>query len=135
MFAGNNPSLAAAYYREGIALNPTNSRYHNNLGIAYGQLGKLEQAKEEFTTAVQLDYSDPLPQCNLGYVYYLNHDIAQAEQCWQIASSLDSNITESEVKLMNLYARQKKFDLVRSKYEHLVRLGINVDSTILNSDK
>ncbi|MNN20850.1 Tetratricopeptide repeat protein [compost metagenome] len=46
-------------------LAPTEARVHNDLGVVYLRLGRVEDARFEFLTALELDQSDRLPARNL----------------------------------------------------------------------
>ena len=50
----------------GLALNPSLAEAHNNMGIALGALGRLEQAASQFRLALEIDPDHPDAQRNLS---------------------------------------------------------------------
>ena len=41
--------------KQAVELEPGKSESHNDLGLSYLEIGKLEDAVEQFTAAIQLD--------------------------------------------------------------------------------
>lgn len=126
-----NPERAVEGYKQAIALDPMRSEYHNNLGIVYGQQGALKQAEVEFEKASELKPADPFPQSNLGYLCFLRNDFPAAEKHLEKALVLDSNFTDAQRMLVDLYSREKKYDQMRYYADRLQRIGIRLDSTIV----
>jgi protein O-mannosyl-transferase len=105
MKISRDPAAAAISYREAIALDPGNYRYHNNLGRAYEMMGRLDDAAGEYRLAMDQNPSDPVSPFNLGNVAYRKKDFAGAEMFWSRACSLDVNFTEARKRLMFLTSR------------------------------
>lgn len=59
------PDKAVKYLREAVATAPGLARPHNNLGVALLELGKMEEARKEFETALKLDPNYESPRKNL----------------------------------------------------------------------
>jgi tetratricopeptide (TPR) repeat protein len=59
---------AVDHYRRVIDLSPDWIDAHINLGVALYQLGQIEEAREEFQAAVQLDPLNGISRYNLGCV-------------------------------------------------------------------
>ena len=53
-------------YLKAIALDPHNAAAYNNLGVAYGRLGRLENAKEQWETAIRIRPGYMDAELNLG---------------------------------------------------------------------
>jgi Tfp pilus assembly protein PilF len=67
-------------FRQALKLNAELTDVHNNLGVLYSEMGKKEEAFEEFTTVVR-DPSYPTPEkalFNMGALYYRdrNYELA-----------------------------------------------------------
>ena len=61
----NKPDLAALDFMQAIKLNPNYPSAHNELGVAWGQLGDVAQAEACFARAVELSPSFVDAQVNL----------------------------------------------------------------------
>lgn len=69
---------AVECYRQVIDLAPTWIEAHINLGVAYYQMGQLEEARAAFLSAVQIDPGSGISRYNLGCVLEEEGDIDQA---------------------------------------------------------
>ncbi len=61
-------------FRAAILLDPGDPALHNNLGLAVGRQGRYSEAFAQF----RLAGTEQAAENNLGYLYYLNGDYAQA---------------------------------------------------------
>ncbi len=59
---------AIDYYKEALQHDPKSSEIHNYLGLALFETGKLEEAKAQFTEALELNPDDALARTNLEMV-------------------------------------------------------------------
>jgi hypothetical protein len=57
-----------ALWESSVALSPWNARGHNNLGYAYQEAGRLEDARREYETAVFFDPSNQKARFNLLFL-------------------------------------------------------------------
>jgi hypothetical protein len=65
---GSDPSEAAALIQESLRIYPDNPEAHNNLGVAFQRLGRLEDASAEHREALRLFPSYAEAYNNLGIV-------------------------------------------------------------------
>jgi tetratricopeptide (TPR) repeat protein len=65
-------------YRRVLALAPDWIDAHINLGVAFYQLGRTDEARLEFYTAVNLDPSNGIPHYNLGCVLEEQGELEEA---------------------------------------------------------
>ena len=79
---------AIEHFSKAISIYPDFVAAHNGLGSAYLDLGKPDQAREEFTRAVALDDHLPNSFLNLGCAELALNHYAAAEQAIQKASSM-----------------------------------------------
>ena len=75
--------------REEVRNNPDDADAHNNLGIAYGELGKHEEAIKSYKQAIRLDPDDAEANYNLGVAYLLLKDRSSALEQYKILKNLD----------------------------------------------
>jgi len=62
--ANDDYGQAVEAYKKAIAIKGSEAAYHNNIGQAYGKLGKADDAMAEYTVAAQMDPP------NAGLYYY-----------------------------------------------------------------
>ena len=67
------------FYEQAIEITPDAAAY-SNLGTAYYQLGKLEQARAAYTRAIEIDPGDPLKHRNLADLHRRIGDEAAARR-------------------------------------------------------
>jgi len=56
--------------KEEVRNNPDDADAHLNLGVAYGELGRHEEAIKSYKQAIKIDPDDALAHNNLGLAYY-----------------------------------------------------------------
>lgn len=71
----------------GIYTRDIEAMTYNNLGAAYLELAKLEEATLAFTKAINIDNLYPIPYYNLAVLYEIHKDRAKAEEYSQIAAN------------------------------------------------
>lgn len=54
----DKPREAVASFAAAVKLDPDESKYHFNLGLAYAKMRHLDEASRQFAEAVRLDPSD-----------------------------------------------------------------------------
>jgi tetratricopeptide (TPR) repeat protein len=80
----------------------------NQEGIAYLQDGKIEQALEKFSEAIEQDRTFPYPYCHIGNVLSAAHQHEDAVPWFQKAIELDPEMGSAYYGLGNaLYALEK----------------------------
>lgn len=72
---------AEIHYKKAIKLNNNYSEAHNNLGVLYLNMGRYDDAINEFNSALQnMSYSTPeRAYVNMGWAYYKKKDYKEAE--------------------------------------------------------
>jgi len=83
---------AIALYEEARDVFPESATIHNNLGFAWLQLGRYDQALPALREAVRLDPSNARALLNLGLTYYGLSRFADAIEVWDQAVALDPSI-------------------------------------------
>ncbi|MQA56520.1 tetratricopeptide repeat protein [Pseudomonas piscis] len=76
---GDN-SQAQAHLQRAASLAPTNEKIRNDLGVVYLNQLRLEDARFEFLTAIELQQSDPLAAINLVTLLLYQDNWQQASQ-------------------------------------------------------
>jgi tetratricopeptide (TPR) repeat protein len=100
----NQVRTAAAAYRESLKNDPGNAELHFDLSLALSELGDADGAREELSTAIQIDRNLAKAHNQLGVWHMLNTENAKAEDEFKAAISADSQFIEAKNNLGVLYA-------------------------------
>ena len=60
---------ALSYYQKAVALDPTFATPHNDLGVLYEEVGRMEEAERSYLQALSLDPAYIDPHANLAMLY------------------------------------------------------------------
>jgi tetratricopeptide (TPR) repeat protein len=77
-------------YKQEVEKNPDDADAHNNLGIAYDDLGKYEEAIESYKQAIRINPDDADAHYNLGVAYLQLNDRSSALKQHKILKKLDT---------------------------------------------
>lgn len=69
-FYQNQHELSAQHYRKAIEADPTQSVYFSNLGGAYREMQRWDEAREQFEKAYALHKDEPKYKAHIARVYY-----------------------------------------------------------------
>lgn len=92
---------AQQHLQRAVRLAPTDEKVRNDLGVVYLNLGKLEQARFEFLTAIELKDSDRLAAVNLV-------SLLLYQDKWQQAADLVSRLGLSAAQFSEAQARAEQ---------------------------
>jgi len=90
--------------------NPDSARVHNNLGMAYSNKGKNDQAINEYKKAIQLSDTYPQSHHNLARIYAQKGMINEAIAEYKKAITLDPNFLFSYTPLIDLLKKSGRID-------------------------
>ena len=74
----DNYSQALAFYYKAAAVDPTNSSYWNDIGLAYELMGQAPTAEKAYLRAIKIDPVYLAPYANLGHLYQKQQNIVKA---------------------------------------------------------
>jgi serine/threonine-protein kinase len=106
------------YARMASELEPSYSFGHHVYGCCLLARGAVDQARECFERAVDLDPLSIRAHCSLGWMLYLARRFARAEQWLQAALVLDREMTETHYLLAHVYISQRRFAAALEQAEH-----------------
>ena len=92
--AQGKPEIALRLTLEGIQEEPRVARFYVNLGLAYGQLGRLEEAEAALKAAVEIDPRDAASYNNLAAVYLRRRRFSEAIEASRRALERDPSFAE-----------------------------------------
>ena len=84
--------------KEEVRNNPDDAIAHRNLGFAYDELGRYQEAIKSYKQAIRIDPDYAKAHYNLGLAYCGSEDRGSALEQYKILKSLD---TELANKLFN----------------------------------
>jgi Flp pilus assembly protein TadD len=102
--------------------NPTSKEIQFNLGLAYTQVGRYQEAAQAFETALTLD-ADVSTYSNLGVVYYKMGRLEDAVAQYQEALNLKPNDAEVRSNLAAAYLQLGRLEDAQAEYERALALS------------
>ena len=118
---------------EAIQLNPNNDIAYNNRGVAYAELGRYEQAIQDFNKAIQLNPNyDATAYANRGLAY---HDLGQNERAIQDlnkAISINPNDGAAYNGRGLAYSGLEQYERAIQDYNKAIQLNPNDDMAYNN---
>ena len=86
-------------FKKAIEIDP-DTWAHFNLGVAYFNSGRFQEAVEPYKQAVRIDPDDPMANYGLGGAFFLSKDTGSALKQYEILKSLDSELADKFLSLM-----------------------------------
>ena len=112
--------VAAIHAYEAISAPP--APLLNKLGIAYERMRLYDQAKLNFTRAMQANPKFSGPENNLGTVFYVQGDYRRAERLYRHALKLDPRNASIYNNLGTLYFTRRKIHKGAEAYQQALSL-------------
>lgn len=106
---------AVSAYRLAVEIDPDYAMGHNNLGVAYLDLGEYDYAIGEFKRALRAVPELKVAYLNRGVAYLKNGDTARAEADFQKAAALDPLDPDPHANLSYLYRQIGKSEVARQE--------------------
>ena len=98
-------SASASYLRIAANIMPIDSTVRGDYGVALMQLGRFDEARREFLTAIELDSRNTRARNNLIYLLYITNEGKKAEM---LAKQHGMNTTELEEIKANALSGQAR---------------------------
>ena len=95
---------AQAHLQRAVRLAPTNEKIRNDLGVVYLNQLRLDEARFEFLTAIELKQSDPLPAVNLVTLLIYQDNWKQAAEVLSSAGLSPEQFTDARAHAERLKA-------------------------------
>lgn len=84
-------NLTIKWFAKAVELAPYNLEFHNKLGSAFMNSGKINEAIVELNFIISENPKYISAYTNLGFISISNNDVAKAEQLYNKALLLDSD--------------------------------------------
>jgi len=111
-----------AHLGKAIRIKPKLAMTYNIRGVAYAQLGKLNEAASDFRTAISLDKDLVQAYNNLGNILREQKDYAGAEGQFRKAIKLNPKASEPYHNLGRALADKKRFDAAIGMFRKSIEL-------------
>jgi tetratricopeptide (TPR) repeat protein/peroxiredoxin len=123
---------AIGYFQQALKLNPDHLIALENLGNAYRQQKKWEEARTVLEHAVAVRPGDPESNYSLGMVFAQTDDTARAGEYLQRALKSRPAYPEALNNLGILYLRTQRRDAAVAAFEECIRVAPAFDQSYLN---
>ena len=95
---------AEKYLRQALAAKPEHEHAIMNLGLCVGIQGRYDEARQLFTKVV----TPAQVECNLAFLYTINHKWPQARQAYQAALHIDPDIPLARAAVAKLEKAERE---------------------------
>jgi len=123
---------AVGYLQEALKLSPDHLIALDNLGGAYRQLKRWDDARRTYERALEVNPNDADANYGLGMVFAQNDDTARAFDSLQKALKLRPAYPEALNNLGILYLRTHRRDEAVASFEECIRVAPAFDQAYLN---
>ena len=123
---------AITYFRQALQLDPDHFVALENLGNAYKQEKRWEEARQTLERALAIKPADPEANYSLGMVFAQTNDAARAHEYLQKALQIRPTYPEALNNLGVLYLRTQHRDDAVATFERCIRLAPAFDQSYLN---
>jgi len=122
---------AEMQFKRILEIAPNDYKSHYYLGIIYARKNMLNEADEEFNSAISVNPSAQA-LCDIGEVYYEQGRFDKAESKWKKATEINPDYIDAYIKLAKLYYEQKNIIALKSCVVQLKKRNIDIPEEILN---
>ena len=113
-----------SFYKKTLEYAPDSSRIHNNLGIAYGAIGKYEDAIISYQKALEFSPDYVNAHYNLGTAYdAIGKREEEAIAAYKKAIELDPDYSAAYNNLGNIYSNMGRNDEAMALYEKATEIN------------
>ena len=119
-------------FTDTVRKSPDAKDPRNRLGGVLFNKGQIDEAIEQYQTAVQLDPDSAIPHYNLGLAYSSNGRIDEAVEQYQAALHLSPDFADAHSGLATAYFNKGQIDKAIEQYEIALRLEPNNEQALNN---
>jgi tetratricopeptide (TPR) repeat protein len=122
-----NPVWKDSYtlFSDAVKKAPDDAFMRSNLGIAYAELGRIDEAIKEYQTALKLDHNYAEAHNFLGIAYASQGRLDEAIKEYQTAITIKPEYAEVHNNLGIAYANQGRLDEAIKEYQAALKISSN----------
>jgi tetratricopeptide (TPR) repeat protein len=113
---------ALTLWEDVVSKAPGNARGHNNLGLAYQTMGRLQASIQEYQTALRLIPNFAEAHYNLGNAYQVLGRFEEAIREYEKALTLNPRYASAYINLGTTYHTQRYYEEAIRSYREALRL-------------
>lgn len=119
-------------WEDAVLKSPNKARPHHNLGLAYQEYGRFDDAINEYRTAISLKSDHEVAHHNLGYIYDEQGRLEEALREYTAALTIKPDYVEAHINIANVYMKLGMVDEAIRHYQTAVRLDGGNEGTHYN---
>src|SRR5271165_5792998 len=108
--------------------NPDSWMAHNNLGVAFFQRGKLDDALAQFQKALEINPNYAEAHTNLGIALLQKGQLGKAIEQHQTALKINPNFALAHANLAVAFIRKGRIDDAIAEFQEALRLDANLSA-------
>ena len=128
----NDINRRVILYKQSIMLDPNYAPCHNDLGVDYLDLNRIEDAMEEFKIALRLSPNYSYAHNNLGTSYRRLNRLDEAVAEYKLALRADPNYATAHNNLGNAYYQQGNFSDALYEFQQAAKIKPTDSDYIFN---
>ena len=111
------------FYRETLPFAEESPVIHNNLGLVYARLNRLDEAITQYLRAIELNPNNKKAYNNLGSAYYSMGKIREAIESYEKLVSIDPHFAEAYYNLGIIYFNTGKTREAIASYKKAIQVN------------
>ena len=129
---GNNTPDNTGILSDSITLNPKDPYLYLRRGLSYLDLGQLENARNDFNKAIELDNTIAEAYINRARIAINDKKFDEALQDVNAALKINSNLADAFVLRGNIYREQGNFSMAATEYEKAIKIDPSLPGIYYN---
>jgi len=117
-----NPKIGVKHLEKSLKLSPTQPETHNDLGNAYKELGRLDDAIASYKRAIALNPKFTPAHNNLGNVFQDRGKHKEALICYASALKIDPRFSDAYFNRGNSLHELRRFDEAVADYDKAIAI-------------
>lgn len=101
--SNQNHKVSIVDFLQAVELNKDYAEAYYNLGVTYGELGEVENAKKAYIEALRINNNYPTAQNNLGQILFMQGDFNASISHFERAVEFKKDFAEAYYNLGNAY--------------------------------
>lgn len=127
LYAGN-PSKAAEFFLQAIAIDPGMKHYYNNLGAAYIRMGEYSKAEEQLKISLKIDGNYARALSNMSVTLFYLGRYRESYNYYLLTKRADREYSEKRFEKKRVSSAIKKLSETKPDDEELKKIKEYMDA-------